>query len=149
MVPRAILVGTPRAWKNEVLPGSIPVLPAGTQTSAGAMAPARAGAATRLARILVLTSFRSPLVKMKPTLPQTLVLRVVGDEALDGTANLDFMDDRTYHSVLTHQDNGLATESETDLVHLLRADIVDTDNEDGLVLIEKALELIEVSGLGS
>jgi hypothetical protein len=34
-------------------------------------------------------------------------------------------------------------------VHLLRADIVDTDNEDGVVLIEKALELIEVSGLGS
>lgn len=55
----------------------------------------------------------------------------------------------TYHSVLTHQDDGLATESDTDLVHLLRADIVDTDNEDGVVLIEKALELIEVSGLGS
>jgi len=34
-------------------------------------------------------------------------------------------------------------------VHLLRADIVDTDNEDRLVLIKKALELLEVSGLES
>ncbi len=46
MVPRAILVGTPRAWKNDVLPGSMPVLPAGIHTSMGATAPARAGAAT-------------------------------------------------------------------------------------------------------
>jgi hypothetical protein len=33
-------------------------------------------------------------------------------------------------------------------VHLLRADIVDGDDEDRLVLVEQALELIEVSGLG-
>ena len=55
----------------------------------------------------------------------------------------------TYHGVLTHQDNTLTTETQTNLVHLLRADIVDTDNEDRLVLIEKALQLLEVSGLGS
>lgn len=55
----------------------------------------------------------------------------------------------TYHGVLTHQDNTLTTETHTNLVHLLRADIVDTDNEDRLVLIEKALQLLEVSGLGS
>ncbi|CCF41388.1 60S acidic ribosomal protein P0 [Colletotrichum higginsianum] len=71
MVPRAILVGTPRAWKKEVLPGSMPVLPAGIQTSEGATAPARAGAATLLARILSRMSFRSALVKTKPTLPLT------------------------------------------------------------------------------
>jgi hypothetical protein len=54
-----------------------------------------------------------------------------------------------YHGVLAHEDNTLATETQTNLVHLLRADIVDGDDEDGLVLVEEALELIEVSGLGS
>lgn len=33
------------------------------------------------------------------------------------------------------------------LVHLLRRDIVDFDDEDGLVLLEQALELVEVAGL--
>lgn len=54
----------------------------------------------------------------------------------------------TYHGVLAHQDNTLATETQTNLVHLLRADIVDTDNENRLVLVEQALKLVEVSGLG-
>ena len=58
------------------------------------------------------------------------------------------MSAQTYHGVLAHQDNTLATETQTNLVHLLRADIVDTDNEDRLVLVEQALELVEVSGLG-
>ncbi|ANB15442.1 hypothetical protein AWJ20_3070 [Sugiyamaella lignohabitans] len=71
MVPRAILVGTPRAWKKEVLPGSIPVLPAGTQTSLGATAPARAGAATRLETMDSRMVFKSALVKTKPMLPLT------------------------------------------------------------------------------
>lgn len=90
---------------------------------------------------------------------QALVLGVVGDETLDGTTDLGeqsiaghrtIRDSRTtYHGVLAHEDDSLATETQTNLVHLLRADIVDTDNEHGLVLIEKALQLIEVSGLGS
>ncbi|EDK36281.2 hypothetical protein PGUG_00380 [Meyerozyma guilliermondii ATCC 6260] len=71
MVPSAILVGTPKAWKKEVLPGSIPVLPAGIHTSAGATAPALAGAATTLEVMVSLTDFKSSLVKMKPTLPLT------------------------------------------------------------------------------
>lgn len=54
-----------------------------------------------------------------------------------------------YHGVLAHEDDTLPTETQTNLVHLLRADIVDVDDEDRLVLVEKALELIEVSGLGS
>lgn len=69
MVPRAILVGTPRAWKKEVLPGSMPVFPAGTYTSAGATAPALAGAATFSARMTSRVLLRSALVKMNPTLP--------------------------------------------------------------------------------
>ena len=34
-------------------------------------------------------------------------------------------------------------------MHLLGADIVNRDNEDGLVLVEQALELVEVDGFGS
>lgn len=70
---------------------------------------------------------------------ETLVLRGIGDEALEGTAD---------HGVLAHQDNGITTESVTDLVHLLRRDIVDGDDEDGLVSLEKRLQLVEVDGLG-
>lgn len=57
-------------------------------------------------------------------------------------------DRQTYHGVLAHQDNALAAQAQADLVHLLRADIVDAHNEDGLVLLEKASELLEVSRLG-
>lgn len=32
-------------------------------------------------------------------------------------------------------------------MHLLGRDIVDADDEDGLVLLEQALELVEVAGL--
>ena len=69
MVPLAILVGTPKAWKKEVLPGSIPVLPAESKhllsngTSSGWCA------ATTLETTMSLMDFKSPLVKMKPTLP--------------------------------------------------------------------------------
>lgn len=54
---------------------------------------------------------------------------------------------KTYHGVLSHQDNSLSTERATDLVHLLGRDIVDGDDEDGAVLLEQALQLIEVAGL--
>jgi hypothetical protein len=70
---------------------------------------------------------------------ETLVLRGISDEALERTAD---------HGVLAHQDNGITTESLTDLVHLLRRDIVDGDDEDGLVSLEKRLQLVEVDCLG-
>lgn len=71
---------------------------------------------------------------------ETLVLGVVVDETLKSTAD---------HGVLAHEDNTLTTETHTNLVHLLGADIVDGDKENSLVLVKKPLELIEVSGLGS
>ena len=46
MVPLEILVVMDKAWKKEVFSGPSPVLPAGTNTSIGAIAPALAGAAT-------------------------------------------------------------------------------------------------------
>ena len=49
---------------------------------------------------------------------------------------------RTYHGVLTHQDDGLSTEGDTDLVHLLGADIVNADDEDGAVLLETMTKLL-------
>ena len=52
---------------------------------------------------------------------QTLELRVLGHDATESTAN---------HRVLAHQDDTLAAESDTDLVHLVRADVVDIDQED-------------------
>lgn len=69
---------------------------------------------------------------------ETLVLWGISDEALDGTAD---------HGVLAHQDDTLAAESLTNLVHLLGGDIVNLDDEDATVLLEKALQLIEVAGL--
>jgi len=54
-----------------------------------------------------------------------------------------------YHGVLAHQDNAITTESLANLVHLLRRDIVDADDEDGLVLFQQALQLVEVPGLVS
>ena len=53
----------------------------------------------------------------------------------------------SHHGVLAHQDNAFTTEGVSNLVHLLGADIVDTDDEDGFVFFEEALELLEVAGL--
>lgn len=52
---------------------------------------------------------------------QTLVLGRVGDQALESAAD---------HGVLAHQNDTLAAEGATDLVHLVGADVVDIDNED-------------------
>lgn len=69
---------------------------------------------------------------------EALVLREISEETLDGTAD---------HGVLAHQHNGLAAHADSDLVHLLRRDIVDGDNEDGLVLFKESLKFVEVDGL--
>ena len=87
---------------------------------------------------------------------KTLVLWGVCDEALHGTTNLrivlvfahlPYRSKLPYHSVLSHKDNTLTTEGLSNLVHLLGADIVDTNDEDRAVLFEEALELIEIAGL--
>ena len=52
-----------------------------------------------------------------------------------------------YHGVLAHQHDTLPAQALPDLVHLLRGDIVDGDDEDALVLLEQSLELVEVLGL--
>ena len=53
----------------------------------------------------------------------------------------------SHHGVLAHQDNTLTTEDVSNLVHLLGADIVDANDEDGSVFFEEAFELLEVAGL--
>ena len=69
IVPLVILVGMAKAWKKDVFSGPKPVLPFGTNTSMGAIAPALAGAATLFARMRSRTVARSSLVNTKPTLP--------------------------------------------------------------------------------
>ena len=54
----------------------------------------------------------------------------VVDEGLNGAAD---------HGVLAHQDDTLSTEGDADLVHLLGRDIVDGDDEDGLVSLKESL----------
>lgn len=87
---------------------------------------------------------------------KALPLWRISHEPLDGTANLWIclaaihvvcLPQLSYHGVLSHQDNTLSAERLSDLVHLLRADIVNGDNEDAAILLEKALQLIEIAGL--
>lgn len=54
----------------------------------------------------------------------------------------------SYHSILPHQHHPLTSQTLPNLVHLLRGDIVDGDDEDALVVVEESLELVEVGGLG-
>ncbi len=58
---------------------------------------------------------------------------------------------KLYHRVLSHQydtrDISSTSQALSDLVHLLGTDIVDGDNEDGFILLEQSLELVEISCL--
>ncbi len=55
----------------------------------------------------------------------------------------------THHSILAHQNNTLASQTLPNFMHLLGADIVHRNDEDRLVLLQQAFELVEVSGLGA
>jgi hypothetical protein len=93
---------------------------------------------------------------------KALVLGVLGDEGLDGTADLVSINiisssqqhpisslntAKTYHSILPHQHDTLTAQALANLVHLLGGDIVDGNDEDAVVLLEKPFELVEVAGL--
>ena len=77
---------------------------------------------------------------------QTIIFGEVGDKALDGSSDLSqtYQNPTTlsptlaiYHSILPHEYDPLnlsfASQAFTNLMHLLRADIVDGDDEDTLV----------------
>ncbi len=51
---------------------------------------------------------------------ETLILGVLGEDVSECTSD---------HGVLSHQNDALATEGRTDLVHLIRTDVVDIDDE--------------------
>ena len=53
----------------------------------------------------------------------------------------------SHHGVLAHQHDALAAQRVTDLVHLLRRDIVHLNNENALVLLQQPLKLVKVSSL--
>ena len=62
---------------------------------------------------------------------ETDVALDVGEETLEGGELREDGAERTAdHGVLAHDDNTLAAESDTDLMHLVRADVVDIDDED-------------------
>jgi hypothetical protein len=65
-----------------------------------------------------------------------------------GTFSNKGLQGTTDHGVLTHKDNTFTTERVTDLVHLVGADIIDIDNEDGAVGVQVFLETEEVVFFG-
>jgi len=50
----------------------------------------------------------------------------------------------THHGVLAHENDALASKGLPDRVHLVGADIVNCDDENGLVLLQQGLQLVEV-----
>lgn len=72
------------------------MLPAGTNTSNGATAPALAGAATFSARITSRALLRSAFVKMKPTLPRTVRNKPNGSYNVDIGVPLTCGSNRSY-----------------------------------------------------
>ena len=74
---------------------------------------------------------------------ETDVALDVGEETLEGGELREDGAERTAdHGVLAHDDNTLATEGDTDLVHLVGADVVDIDDE------ERGYTEVERRGLG-
>ncbi|OBS57727.1 hypothetical protein A6R68_11147 [Neotoma lepida] len=69
MMPLEILVVTPKAWKKEVFSGPRPVFWAGTVTSYGSVAPARAAAGTLLASSMSLISVPRMALRIMVFLP--------------------------------------------------------------------------------
>ncbi|KAF0744734.1 hypothetical protein Ae201684_001189 [Aphanomyces euteiches] len=63
-----------------------------------------------------------------------VLLHVVGEDLAD-------------HGVLAHQDFSLAAQSDTDLLDLVRANVVNTDDEDLVVGVQQVFQLGEVFGL--
>lgn len=65
------------------------------------------------------------------------VLEDVRQELLQVRVLLELTaDGLLHHGVLTHQDDGIASQADTDLLHLRRADVVRTYDEALWVLIE-------------
>jgi len=72
----------------------------------------------------------------------------VGEQLLQGGVLLEATTKSLAdHGVLAHEDDSLATEGDTDLVHLVGAHIVGLDEENLVVLVNELVELLEVVGL--
>lgn len=64
----------------------------------------------------------------------------MSDSLFEGLVPLDVTaDGLAHHGVLAHEDDGSATQTHTDLLHLLGADIVCAHNETLGVVIQKLL----------
>jgi len=68
----------------------------------------------------------------------------VGEKVLDlGVLLKVVVDGTTDHGLLAHKKDSLATESNTDLLHVVAADVVALDKDDLGVLLDKGKELLE------
>lgn len=74
---------------------------------------------------------------------KTDVATDVGEQLLQGLVTLDVTaDSLAHHSVLSHQHNGGSTQRHTDLLHLLRPDIVRAHDETFRIVVQKLLKKI-------
>merc|ERR1712123_8835 len=131
IIPRVILVGMAKAWKKEVFSGPKVVAWAGTATSRGEMAPARAEAGTLKVLIRSRTSFKSPLVMTKPTFCLMSGRSFSRAGLLAAHSRIAFFI--------------MAAHTSTDGLELLRGHIVGVADEDALVLGEEAVGFLEIS----
>lgn len=79
---------------------------------------------------------------------ETHVVHNVGQNFLQSGVGVEMSSDGfAHHGVLAHQDFGRTTQSDTDLLHLIGADIVSTDDKELGKFIQKIEELEEIVGL--
>lgn len=159
MEPLLILVGIPKAWKKEVWVGSRPVGPAGIETLLGARAPTRAGASTcifltKKISIFLVEKFETYTIGEENVSDNAQV--VVGEhktdvKAAEGSKRMELgvarglcvgIDDETDKSVLSHDNQCLSTESTTNLMHLVRADVVSLHDQHLGVVVADGLQLL-------
>lgn len=90
---------------------------------------------------LVLDKFVPDLDEVTAGENETYVALDVGEKFLQGGVTLDVTADRlSHHRVLSHEHDRVATERHTDLLHLLRADIVRTHNKALGIVVQKLLQ---------
>jgi len=74
----------------------------------------------------------------------------VREELSESLVVLDVLSDGlSDHSVLSHENDGLSSEGMSDLGHLSRSNIVDSNDEDVGVLVEELDKSREISGSSS
>lgn len=123
------MIGTPRAWKEEVLPGSKPVFSSRTVTSTVARAPGHPDTRTSGGSDVVGGYDGADLFEVVVGEHEADVATGVGEEMLRlRKLREDEAKSTANHSILSHRHNALAVEGNTDLMHLVKDSIVNVDD---------------------